>query len=162
MDKVHFSQATDSWYTPIALLEELKKEYGPFDSDPALQTKKIDWQTDGLNVEWGARTFCNPPYSDLERWCSKACREFEKGKFIILLIPSRTDTYAWHNYCMKAQEIQFFRGRIMFDGAKAGAPFPSCLVIFDPKRKEQKMEVKTRDFKNRKQSESDTDYLLWR
>lgn len=162
MDEIHFSHETDSWYTPTALLEQLAKEFGPFDTDPALKTKKIDWDTDGLNTEWGVRTFTNPPYSALEKWCGKAYREFEKGKLIVLLIPSRTDTLAWHNYCMKAQEIRFIKGRIVFEGASAGAPFPSCVVIFDPARKNQPLSVKTMIYKNQKSNVPEEDYSLWR
>ena len=150
MDSVLVSHQTDSWFTPKPLLEMLEKEFGPFDPDPALKTKKIDWTTDGLAVDWGKRVFTNPPYSDLERWCAKAYREFEKGCLVILLIPSRTDTNAWHSYVMKAQEIRLIKGRIVFEGAKAGAPFPSCVVIFDPSRKGQSLKVTGMSYKNQK------------
>lgn len=49
---------------------------------------------------------------------------------IVLLVPARTCTRWWHNYAMKATEIRFIRGRLKFGGAKTGAPFPSCVVVF--------------------------------
>jgi hypothetical protein len=49
---------------------------------------------------------------------------------VVLLIPSRTDTVAWHEYVMKADDIRFIKGRLKFGGAKNGAPFPSAIVIF--------------------------------
>lgn len=137
MDSVHFSSQTDRWFTPEWLYRKLDNEFH-FDYDPALKDK-INWTNDGLNTKWGNRTFCNPPYSDLARWISKAYREFKFGKLVVLLIPSRTDTHAWHDYVMKASEIWFIRGRITFEGAKQGAPFPSCIVIFNPEHKGQQV-----------------------
>ena len=130
MNNVHFSSQTDRWFTPIWLYKLLDEEFS-FDFDPALKSK-VNWENNGLTVDWGKRTFCNPPYSDIDRWVAKAYREHSKGKTVVLLIPSRTDTRWWHDYCMKASEIRFIKGRITFEGAKAGAPFPSCLVVFGP------------------------------
>lgn len=148
MNKVLLSHQTDVWYTPKKLLDILESEFGSFDDDPALKTKNINWENDGLFKKWGKRVFCNPPYSNLEKWCAKAYEEFQKGSFIILLIPSRTDTIAWHQFCMKAQEIRFIKGRIIFEGAKASAPFPSAIIIFNPEKMTNKLEVKTMDYKN--------------
>lgn len=48
-----------------------------------------------------------------------------------MLLPSRTDTSWWHDYCMKASEIRYIRGRLCFDDQKRKrAPFPSAIVIF--------------------------------
>lgn len=133
MDSVHFSSEKQTWCTPEWLYKKLDQEFH-FDHDPALTTK-VNWNNDGLRSDWGNRNFCNPPYSDLNAWISKGYREFQKGKLVVFLIPSRTDTASWHDYCMKASEIRFIRGRIVFEGAQNGAPFPSCIVIFDPQNK---------------------------
>ena len=85
---------------------------------------------DGLKVEGGKSNFCNPPYSDLKTWLKKGYEESLKGKTVVFLIPSRTDTIAWHDYVMKAKEIRFIKGRLKFGGSKNSAPFPSALVIF--------------------------------
>lgn len=85
---------------------------------------------DGLKIEWGESNFVNPPYSQLKLWCKKAYEEHKKGKTVVMLIPSRTDTAAWHDYCMKATEIRFIRGRLKFGDAKNSAPFPSAVVVF--------------------------------
>lgn len=57
-------------------------------------------------------------------------KEFLKGKVVVFLIPSRTDTRWWHDYIMKATEIRFLKGRLKFGGSKNSAPFPSAVVIF--------------------------------
>lgn len=122
---VHFSSITDEWKTPASIYEKLDAEFN-FDFDPC----PLGGSIDGLAIEWGKCNFVNPPYSDLKAWCKKAYEEHLKEKTVVLLIPSRTDTAAWHDYCMKADEIRFIRGRLKFGDAKNSAPFPSAVVIF--------------------------------
>lgn len=93
---------------------------------------------DGLETEWGKRNFVNPPYSKLRAWCKKAYEESQKGKLVVMLIPSRTDTIAWHDYCMKADEIRFIKGRLRFGGSKNSAPFPSAVIIFNGGKHDRK------------------------
>ena len=47
-----------------------------------------------------------------------------------MLLPARTDTRYFHDYIYRKSEIRFIRGRLHFNESKAGAPFPSMLVIF--------------------------------
>lgn len=139
MNKIHFSSATDKWNTPKSFYNKLHEEFN-FDYDPCPANYKEETLFDkpnenetsihGLHVEWGKRTFCNPPYSELAQWLKKGYQEYQKGKTVVFLIPARTDTIAWHDYCMKAQEIRFIKGRLKFGDAKNSAPFPSCVVIF--------------------------------
>lgn len=52
---------------------------------------------------------------------------------VVMLIPARTDTRAFHEYIYHKAEIRFIRGRLRFRvNGKAGdaAPFPSMIVIF--------------------------------
>lgn len=43
--------------------------------------------------------FCNPPYGrELPKWIKKAHDEAEKGALVVMLIPARTDTRAFHDY----------------------------------------------------------------
>lgn len=125
INKGLFSSKNDNWKTPKMFYKALDAEFN-FDCDPCPEYPK----TDGLLIEWGQRSFCNPPYSQINKWVEKAYQEYQKGKTVVLLIPSRTDTKWWHEYCMKAQEIRFIKGRIKFDDGKTDAPFPSCIVIF--------------------------------
>ena len=121
---VHFSSATDDWSTPKDVYTVLNEEFN-FDFDPCPLGGD-----NGLDIEWGQSNFVNPPYSQLKAWCKKAHEEWLKGKTVVMLIPSRTDTVAWHDYCMKAQEIRFIKGRLKFGGSKNNAPFPSAITIF--------------------------------
>ena len=121
---VHFSSSTDNWTTPKDVYDSLNKEFH-FNDDPC----PING-TGGLEREWGTSTFVNPPYSDLKNWCKKAYEESQKGKTVVMLIPSRTDTKAWHDYCMKATEIRFIKGRLKFGNSKNSAPFPSAIIVY--------------------------------
>jgi hypothetical protein len=47
----------------------------------------------------------------------------------VCLVPARTDTSWWHDYCINAHEIRYIRGRLKFGGQKNSAPFPSAVVI---------------------------------
>jgi site-specific DNA-methyltransferase (adenine-specific) len=60
----------------------------------------------------------------------KAYEESLHGATVVALIPSRTDTRYFHDYCMKASEIRFIKGRPKFEGCIHGLPQPLALVIF--------------------------------
>lgn len=123
---VHFSSARLDWETPKDVYQALDSEFG-FNHDPCPIKPKID----GLKSEWGECNFVNPPYGrEIQKWIAKGYHEWRNGKTVVFLIPSRTDTRWWHEYCMKATEIRFIRGRLKFGGAKHNAPFPSVIVIF--------------------------------
>lgn len=121
-----FSSASSDWATPKELYEALDKEFR-FNDDPCPLGGE-----GGLDRPWGNRTFLNPPYGRaIIDWVARAYQESCKGKLIVCLLPSRTDTKWWHDYVMQADEIRFIRGRLRFGNAKNGAPFPSAIVIFD-------------------------------
>ena len=140
--KILFSTGNDSWSTPAAIYYDLDKEFKcNFDPCPLNTRVKIenslfpeqdlDVVYNGLDVEWGSSTFCNPPYSEISDWIDKTYIEFKKGKRIVLLVPSRTDTKWFHRYVLPhAKEIRFVKGRLKFGGAKNSAPFPSMIIIF--------------------------------
>jgi hypothetical protein len=54
------------------------------------------------------------------------------------LVPARTDTAWWHDYAAKGR-VRFIRGRLKFGNATTPAPFPSALVIFEPRSAKRKV-----------------------
>jgi hypothetical protein len=121
-----FSSKRMDWRTPKALYAALDMLFG-FDFDPCPVAPTFD----GLTVEWGASNYMNPPYgTEIGKWIKKGYEQSRKGKVVVMLIPSRTDTRYWHDYIMKANEVWFLKGRLKFDDQKSGAPFPSAIVIF--------------------------------
>jgi len=120
-----FTSERQNWKTPKAFYEALDQEFF-FDFDPCPSNPAFD----GLSIEWGNRNFVNPPYNRIKLWVAKAYAEAQKGKLVVMLIPSRTDTRWWHEYIMKADDIRFIPGRLSFDDNGGRAPFPSCVVVF--------------------------------
>ena len=47
----------------------------------------------------------------------------------MLLLPARTDTRWFHDYCLRG-EVRFVRNRLYFDDGEERAPFPSIVVVF--------------------------------
>lgn len=127
LNRVIFSSLSPHYRTPRALYQALDAEFN-FNDDPCPLTEN---GIEGLFREWGTSTFLNPPYGrNIDKWLMKALQESKEGKTVVCLIASRTDKKWWHEYCMKAKEIRFIRGRLHFDNSKYPAPFPSCIVIF--------------------------------
>ena len=127
-DQPHFMSERLDWRTPKAVYQVLDAEFR-FDYDPC--PANWDGKIDGLESEWGKSNYVNPPYGrELPKWIEKGYKEHLKGKTVVFLIPSRTDTVWWHRYCMKADEIRFIKGRLKFDDQANPAPFPSAIVIF--------------------------------
>ena len=136
--KVMFSSKSNEWSTPQDFYERLDDKFR-FNLDPCCteQTAKCDKyftaEDDGLKQDWtGHRVFMNPPYGrEISQWIKKAYKEGSKvGTTVVCLIPARTDTKFWHDYCMKANEIFFIKGRLKFGDQKGSAPFPSAVVVF--------------------------------
>jgi len=127
MDKsACFKSMKDEWNTPRSFYERLNQEFD-FDFDPCPENHKID----GLYIEWGKRNFVNPPFSEWQKWVRKGYEEYKKGKIVVFLIASRTDTKAFHEIILPfASEIRFIKGRLHFNDSKKDAPFPSMVVIF--------------------------------
>ena len=137
------SSLRSDWATPDSLFQMLDNEFHfalDVCADPRT-AKTPRWFSvgeNGLTKEWdaiaiGRSIWCNPPYGRvIGYWIEKAYRESRLGATVVLLLPSRTDTQWWHDYCMKG-EIRFLRGRLSFDNQRRGrAPFPSAIVIFRP------------------------------
>lgn len=128
MNNVHFLSKTIMWETPKLLYEELNKEFN-FQVDVcatkenAKCTKYYTEEIDGLKQDWKGTCWMNPPYGrKIGEWIKKAYKSSLDGAIVVCLIPSRTDTKWWHEYCMKG-EIRFIKGRLKFGESKNSAPF---------------------------------------
>ena len=129
------SSLRSDWETPPEVFDPLDKEF-EFTLDvcaTATTAKCRQFYTpedDALVQQWRGVCWMNPPYGrQIGKWVKKA---YESDCTVVCLVPARTDTAWWHDYCMKG-EIRFLRGRIYFwqNGAAVDrAPFPSAVVIF--------------------------------
>lgn len=131
-------KSTNTWLTPRSLLDRL----GHFDLDPCAATVR-PWdiadvnyteEDNGLIQEWFGRVWCNPPYGSEAYPFLKKFSEYS-GPGLMLLF-TRTDIKAWHEYIFPtAKYIFFIKGRIKFcrpDGSQeATANAASCLLAWD-------------------------------
>jgi len=60
----------------------------------------------------------------------KAFESTQTGATVVCLLPARTDTQWWYRYVLKASEVRYIEGRLIFGGSANNAPFPSAVVIF--------------------------------
>jgi site-specific DNA-methyltransferase (adenine-specific) len=70
-----------------------------------------------------------PAYRGLGESLALALMEATIAAPVVCLVPARTDTRWWWDYCLQGQ-VRVFRGRVRFAGQRSGAPFPSALVVF--------------------------------
>jgi len=137
MSKGIFSSNSDEWGTPQFLFDSLDAEFH-FTLDPCSTNENCKCEKhytiadNGLEKNWGGETvYCNPPYSQIEKWVEKCFYEAQQDNtVVVLLIPSRTDTRYFHNFILNRSEIRFVKGRLHFNDEKGTAPFPSMVVVF--------------------------------
>ena len=132
-----FTSNSDDYGTPQKLFDELNAEFG-FDVDVCASASNakcrryFSVEENGLVQDWSNYKTCwmNPPYGrQIIDWIQKAYETSLKGSTVVCLLPARTDTKWFHEYCMKG-EIRFIRGRLKFNDGKTPAPFPSMIVVF--------------------------------
>lgn len=133
--KLMFSSESNEWETPQDFFERLNKEFY-FTLDVAASdenakcAKYFTKEDDGLSKDWNSEVcWMNPPYGrEIGKWIEKAFNEARKGATVVCLIPARTDTKYFHEFCFK-HEVRFIRGRLKFGNSKNCAPFPSAVVV---------------------------------
>jgi site-specific DNA-methyltransferase (adenine-specific) len=135
------NKTSDHWKTPAYIYDPLNAEFG-FDFDPCpLNNDITKW--DALNSDWDGKViYCNPPYNkyDKPKFIKKCYEEWQKGKTVVMLIPSSTGTVTFHKYIYPHAEIRFAKGRIKFEGINSKGEFTSTgsgkhdsmIVIFRP------------------------------
>lgn len=135
---VHFSSKTPEWETPQGVFDVLNEEFKlKVDVCATGENAKLSSfftkDDDGLSKNWrGLRCWMNPPYGrEIGKWIEKAATG--GASIVVALLPARTDTRWFKNYCAKA-EVRFISGRLKFGGHKNSAPFPSMVVIFGTNR----------------------------
>ena len=130
-----FSSAKCEWETPQDLFDKLNQEFKfTLDVCALPENAKCDQfytpEDDGLLQPWNGVCWMNPPYGrTIRHWVEKAYTSSLMGATVVCLLPARTDTRWFHDFCTKG-EIRFIKGRLKFGGHKNNAPFPSMIVIF--------------------------------
>ncbi len=131
------------WETPRELFGLLDREFHfTLDAAATPQNAKcprfFTKAEDGLAQSWAdERVWLNPPFGrETPAWVEKAYQESQQsGAVVVCLIVPRTDTRWWHEYCSRAHEIRFLRGRVRFrnpDNPSDRPQDPSAVVVFQP------------------------------
>ena len=138
MNKGMMTSKTYEYETPQDLFNKLNREFDFGVDVCATNENKKCWEyftkTDnGLKQDWSRwnSVWMNPPYGrEIAKWVKKAYETARDNQAtVVCLLPARTDTAWWHDYCMRG-EIRFIRGRLRFSNLGINAPFPSAVVIF--------------------------------
>ncbi len=144
--QLHFSSARtgvkqqDKWQTPPSVFNQLNDEFSftldaAAEPDTALCDHYFTHEDDALHQSWqGEVVYCNPPYSQLRQFAEKARQESGKGATVVMLVPARTDTKAFHE-SLASGEVRFIKGRLKFQQngkEQDAAPFPSMVCVMGP------------------------------
>lgn len=133
---VHYSSEKHDWTTPRDFWEGLNAEFrftldAAASHENALCPAYFTEESNGLAQDWTGTVWVNPPYGrQISQWIEKSYQESRKGVTVVMLIPARTDTKAWHEVIFPHAEVRFVRGRLKFGAATENAPFPCAVVIF--------------------------------
>jgi len=132
-DKNRFASKNQQFETPDSLFNAINKEFNfTCDVCASEENKKVLFcyteEDSCLDKSWSGVCWMNPPYKDMKKFIKKAYDERDKA-VTVCLIPTRTNTKWWHDWCMKG-EIWFIEGRPKFKGCIHGLPQPLALVIF--------------------------------
>lgn len=139
---VHYRSDTPEWSKPPDFFAKVAARFDfQLDVCATAGNAKCDLyftkEVDGLQFDWSIKNgdvWMNPPYGrGIKNWVRKAYETSLAGTTVVCLVPARTCTAWWHDYCMKGS-IEFIRGRLRFSGAPKLAPFPSALVVFQGQR----------------------------
>lgn len=142
-----------NWRTPQPLFLELQRRFsrGGFNLDAAADQENtkcacfLTEMEDALSLPWRldhlsdreriTRVWINPPLKDIGPWVAKAHAEVEEGRaeVVVLLLPARTGSGWFHDYCLPYAYVEFLRGRVAFDpppGVETrNAPFEDSMVV---------------------------------
>lgn len=140
IEKNAFKSKSTEYETPDDIFKPLQKEFNIIlDVCATGKNKKCNKYYDidiaAFKQDWYkiGNAWMNPPFGkNLKKWVEKAYKESQKGIVVVCLLPVRSNTNWWHEYCMKG-EIRFLRGEIKFNNMKRGLWLPFAIVIFKPK-----------------------------
>jgi phage N-6-adenine-methyltransferase len=145
---------SDFWRTPTDCFHALSAEFlfgldlaadaenhlcpqwlGP-GSPLAVDAFALDWY-EALSTTGSDAAYVNPPYSKCEQWLARCAEQIQQmtACVIVALVPYTPDT-RWWRHTQSAVEIREIPHRVKYlkaDGqTKAGAMFPSAVVIYRP------------------------------
>jgi phage N-6-adenine-methyltransferase len=147
-NKSKFTSSNQEYETPQELYDYLDRIYH-FTRDVCASKDNAKcnnyWAKydDCLSKEWDGVNWMNPPYKDMKKYIKKAYEQ-RHNAITVCLIPARTNTRWWHDWCMKG-EVIFICGRPKFKGCTHGLLQPLAIVIFG--KQDSKLTLNSIDMK---------------
>ena len=129
----------DSGRTPEWLKQYVFNKWGEYhDVTPFNPKFNPKTDPDALKIDWKSPVYCNPPYSHYKPFLKKGYDLWKKkGTVSIFLVKTDHLCTKLFEQLSEECELRFFTRRLKFQGYKHNAPFPSVLIIFDGKKKNQ-------------------------
>jgi site-specific DNA-methyltransferase (adenine-specific) len=135
-----FKAKSHEYETPDSIFVPLNREFR-FTLDVAANNLNAKCESfyskddDGLSQDWGINVcWMNPPFGRvMKSWVKKAYESALNGATVVCLLPVRSNTVWWHEYCMRAAEIRLIRGEVKFKGHSNGLWLPLAIVVFHNK-----------------------------
>lgn len=120
-----YKNSKDEWYTPIGVINYVKKIAGGITLDPAttewnakrMGIKKFyTIETNGLDKDWqGEIVWLNPPFTTKKDWIKKARQEVNKGDCkVFILLPMSMETVLWQEEILGHARLHIPNRRISF------------------------------------------------
>ena len=133
----------DDYRTPDWLFDLLNARFN-FEVDAAASSDNhkcnnfFDEEHSGLDRDWGAaRVFCNPPFSEKDKWIKKAYMEVRKGDcpLCVMILPlGCMDTKVFNRYIHRKYYYEHLPFRVSFcdENGKPiqGNPTGSLVIYF--------------------------------
>lgn len=153
-DNNRFKSNNQSWETPSDLYSAIDDVFH-FNRDVCASSENSKcesyWSVEDscLTKVWDGVNWMNPPFKNMKFFLKKAYDE-RFHAVTVCLIPARTNTKWWHEYCMNG-EVYFICGRPKFKGCVHGLPQPLALVVFGKKERVMgSFDLRTLTFRNGK------------
>lgn len=114
--------------TPRSFFDGLNEKYS-FTLDGAATPENAllpRFSSEAHPVSWkGERVFCNPPWSNIPPFIELA----SSADFACLLVPARTNCKWFHRALDLGAKVDYFRGKLCFDGPW-NSPIDCVLLLF--------------------------------
>lgn len=150
----------DDWATPKWLFDVLNHHYNygidvcatpsnaklPVYFTPDQDALKIDWFEHATRHSLETNFFCNPPYSQIEKFLEKAIIESRKGALTTVLAKCAPETDWFWSYAFRS-ELFILRPRMRFEppanysGSSASSGAASVLLVFHPSLARQPLPI---------------------
>lgn len=125
-----------SWLEPVEpVAADEARGIKAVEGRPAFEATPDVIVGDGSLVPWSGTVFFNPPYNGkgLSLFMGCAAGALQRDVPSIGLLPIKSEQPSWQSYVPHAAAVCFIKGRVKFllpGGARNGATFPSCLVLW--------------------------------